>query len=33
MREITEKERGFLTYSAENYARLKQQYLDDTVSV
>ena len=33
MREITEKERGFLTYSAENYARLKQQYLDDTVPV
>ena len=30
MREITENEREFLTYSAENYARLKQQYLDDT---
>ena len=33
MREITEKERDFSTYSAENYARLNQQYLDDTVSV
>ena len=29
MREITASEREFLSYSAENYVRLKQQYLDD----
>lgn len=29
MREITDKERSFLSYSADNYARLKQKYLDD----
>ena len=30
MRKITASERDFLSYSAANYVRLKQQYLDDT---
>ncbi|MCH1491808.1 MAG: gamma carbonic anhydrase family protein [Luminiphilus sp.] len=30
MREISASERAFLGYSAENYIRLKQEYLDDS---
>ena len=30
MREVSASERAFLGYSAENYIRLKQEYLDDS---
>jgi carbonic anhydrase/acetyltransferase-like protein (isoleucine patch superfamily) len=32
VRPLSEQERAFLGYSAQNYAKLKQQYLDDTGS-
>jgi carbonic anhydrase/acetyltransferase-like protein (isoleucine patch superfamily) len=30
MREITERERSFLSYSAQNYAKLKNRFLDES---
>jgi carbonic anhydrase/acetyltransferase-like protein (isoleucine patch superfamily) len=29
MREITERERSFLSYSAQNYVKLKNRFLDE----
>jgi carbonic anhydrase/acetyltransferase-like protein (isoleucine patch superfamily) len=30
MREITERERSFLSYSAQNYVKLKNRFLDES---
>ena len=32
-REITDREREFLPYSADNYVRLKQRFLDDGAAI